>query len=199
MRVVTIVALLASAETALAAGPMETVQAVVQKVFAADDAVQVNLGSAPERQARIRQGAEALFDFREMAHRSLGDRWEVLVGADRDEFVRLFTNLIAASYMSTIDLHAGKPILFLGEQMSGEEAAVRSQMITAKGAQVDVEYHLYHPQDRWVVYDVSMNGVSLVGNYRTQFSRLLQRTTFDDLLKTMRQKAGSQSARMDAR
>jgi len=189
--VVTLVALLASAEAALAAGPTETVQTAVQTVFAADGAVQVNLAPTPERRARIRQSAETLFDFKEMARRSLGDRWDVLVRADRDEFVRLFTNLIAASYMSTIDLYAGKPILFVGEQVNGEEAAVQSRIVTAKGAQVEVEYHLYHTQDRWLVYDVSSNGISLVGNYRTQFSRLLQRTSFDDLLKIMRQKAGS--------
>ena len=126
-----------------------------------------------------------------MARRSLGDRWDVLVRADRDEFVRLFTNLIAASYMSTIDLYAGKPILFVGEQVDGEEATVQSRMVTAKGARVEIEYHLYHGQDRWMVYNISQNGVSLVGNYRTQFSRLLQHSSFDDLLKIMRQKAGS--------
>ena len=93
--------------------------------------------------------------------------------------------------MSTIERHAGNPMLFLGEQVHGEEAAVQSRMVTAKGARVEIEYHLYHSQDRWMVYDVSLNGVSLVGNYRTQFSRVLQRTSFDDLLKTMRQKTGS--------
>jgi len=189
--VVTLVALLASAGAAFAASPTETVQTVVQRVLANDDAAQVKLASTAERRAQIRQGAEALFDFKEMARRSLGDRWEVLPRADQDEFVRLFTNLIAASYMSKIEMYAGERIVFLGEQVNGEGASVQSRMVTPKGSQVDVEYHLYHAQDRWVVYDVSVNGVSLVGNYRTQFSHLLQRTSFADLLKTMRQKAGS--------
>ena len=189
--VVTLVALLDSAGMAFAASPTETVQTAVERVLTNDGAAQVKLASTAERRAQIRQGAEALFDFKEMARRSLGDRWEVLSRADQDEFVRLFTNLIAASYMSKIELYAGEPILFLGEQVNGEGAAVQSRMVTPKGSQVDVEYHLYHAQDRWVVYDVSVSGVSLVGNYRTQFSHLLQRTSFADLLKTMRQKAGS--------
>ena len=189
--VVTLVALLDSAGVAFAASPTETVQTAVERVLTNDGAAQVKLASTAERRAQIRQGAEALFDFKEMARRSLGDRWEVLSRADQDEFVRLFTNLIAASYMSKIELYAGEPILFLGEQVNGEGAAVQSRMVTPKGSQVDVEYHLYHAQDRWVVYDVSVSGVSLVGNYRTQFSHLLQRTSFADLLKTMRQKAGS--------
>ena len=189
--VVTLVALLDSAGMAFAASPTETVQTAVERVLTNDGAAQVKLASTAERRAQIRQGAEALFDFKEMARRSLGDRWEVLSRADQDEFTRLFTNLIATSYMSKIELYAGEPILYLGEQVNGEGAAVQSRMVTPKGSQVDVEYHLYHAQDRWVVYDVSVSGVSLVGNYRTQFSHLLQRTSFADLLKTMRQKAGS--------
>lgn len=189
--VVTLVALLAPAGAAFAAGPTETVQTAVQRVLADDGAAQVRMASSAERRVQIRQGAETLFDFREMARRSLGDRWEVLSRVDQDEFVRLFTNLIATSYMSKIELYAGEPIRFLGEQVNGEDAAVQSRMVTPKGSQVDVEYRLYHAQDRWVVYDVSVNGVSLVGNYRTQFNHLLQRTSFADLLKTMRQKAGS--------
>ena len=189
--VVTLVALLTSAGMAFAASPTETIQTAVQRVFADNGAAQVKLASTAERRAQIRQGAEALFDFKEMARRSLGDRWEVLARADQDEFVRLFTNLIAASYMSKIELYAGEPIRYLGEQVNGQEAAVQSRMVTPKGSQVDVEYHLYRAPDRWVVYDVSVNGVSLVGNYRTQFSHLLQRTSFADLLKTLRQKAGS--------
>jgi phospholipid transport system substrate-binding protein len=186
-----LVALLASAGAAFAASPTETIQTAVERVLANDGAAQVKLVSTAERRAQIRQGAESLFDFKEMARRSLGDRWEVLSRADQDEFVRLFTNLIAASYMSKIELYAGEPIVFLGEQVNGDGAAVQSRMVTPNGSQVDVEYHLYRAQDRWAVYDVSVSGVSLVGNYRTQFSHLLQRTSFADLLKTMRQKAGS--------
>jgi len=188
---VTLLALLTLAGTAFAAGPTETVQTAVQRVLADDGAAQVRMVSTAERRGQIRQGAESLFDFREMARRSQGDRWEVLSRVDQDEFVRLFTNLIAASYMSKIELYAGEPIRFLDEQVNGEDAAVQSRMVTPKGSQVDVEYRLYHVQDRWVVYDVSVNGVSLVGNYRTQFNHLLQRTSFAGLLKAMRQKAGS--------
>ena len=186
---VALVALLVSAGTAFAASPTETIQAVVQRVLTDNGATQVKLASAAERQAQIRQGAEALFDFKEMARRSLGDRWEVLSRADQDEFVRLFTNLIAASYMSKIELYGGEPIRYLGERVNGSDAAVQSRMVTAKGAQIDVEYRLYRPQDRWMVYDVTVSGVSLVGNYRMQFNHLLQRTSFADLLKTLRQKA----------
>jgi len=187
---ITFATLLASAGAASAAGPTETVQAAVQRVFAENGAVQVKAGPTAEHRAQIRQVAETLFDFREMARRSLGDRWDSLPQADRGEFTRLFTNLIVASYMGKVELYAGE-IRYLGERVDGEEAAVESQLVTPKGSQVNVEYRLNHPQDRWTVYDVSVDGVSLVGNYKTQFNHLLQRTSFADLLKTMRQKAGS--------
>jgi phospholipid transport system substrate-binding protein len=141
--------------------------------------------------AHIREAAESLFDFREMARRSLGERFDVLSPADEKEFVRLFTNLIAVSYLNKIEAYAGEPIRYLGERVDGVEASVSSQLVTAKGSQIDVAYRLYRAQDRWAVYDISVDGVSLVDNYKTQFSRLIQRSSFADLLKTLRQKAGS--------
>ncbi len=187
---VTLAALLASAGAASAAGPTETIQTAVQRVFADDGTVQVKTGPTAERRAQIRHVADSLFDFKEMARRSLGDRWEALSQADQGEFTRLFTNLIVASYMGKIELYAGE-IRYLGERVDGAEAAVESQMVTPKGSQVNVEYRLNRPQDRWTVYDVSVDGVSLVGNYKTQFNHLLQHTSFADLLKTLRQKTGS--------
>lgn len=183
-------ALLGPAGAASAAGPTETVLAAVQRVFPDGGTAAINAGPTAEHRAQIRQVAESLFDFREMARRSLGDRWEALSQADQREFTRLFTNLIVASYMGKVELYA-RDIRYLGEQVDGAEATVQSQLVTPKGSPVNLEYHLYRPQDRWTVYDVSVDGVSLVGNYRTQFSHLLRRTSFTDLLKTMREKAGS--------
>jgi phospholipid transport system substrate-binding protein len=187
---VTLAALSAFAGPAAAASPTETVQAAIQRVFADDGATQVRTASTADHRAQIRQVAESLFDFREMARLSLGDRWQSLSDAEQGEFTRLFTNLIVASYTSKIDLYAGD-IRYLGERVDGAEAAVQSQLVTPKGSQISLEYRLNYGQERWTVYDVSVDGVSLVGNYKTQFTHLLQRTSFADLLKTMRQKAGS--------
>jgi phospholipid transport system substrate-binding protein len=186
-----VVMLLASVGVAWAASPTETVQAAIQQVFTGNGTVQVKAESTAERRAQIRQAAESLFDFREMARRSLGGRFDELSAADQNEFVRLFTNLIAASYLGKIEAYAGKPIQYLGERVDGVDASVDSLLVTAKGAEVDVAYRLYRDQDRWAVYDVTVDGVSLVDNYKTQFTHLIQRSSFADLLKTLRQKAGS--------
>jgi phospholipid transport system substrate-binding protein len=187
----TIALMLGPAGFAWAAGPTETVQTAIQRVFTESSAPQVRAGSTDDRRAHIREAAESLFDFREMARRSLGERFDALSAADQKEFVRLFTNLIASSYLGKIEAYAGEPIRYIGERVDGVDASVTSRLITAKGSQVDVGYRLYRADDRWAVYDVSVDGVSLVDNYKMQFSRLIQRSSFADLLKTLRQKAGS--------
>jgi phospholipid transport system substrate-binding protein len=187
----TTLTLLTSGGFAWAASPTETVQTAIQRVLTENGAAPAKVVSTDDRRAHIREAAESLFDFREMARRSLGERFDVLSPADEKEFVRLFTNLIAVSYLNKIEAYAGEPIRYLGERVDGVEASVSSQLVTAKGSQIDVAYRLYRAQDRWAVYDISVDGVSLVDNYKTQFSRLIQRSSFADLLKTLRQKAGS--------
>jgi phospholipid transport system substrate-binding protein len=187
----TIAIVLGPAGFVWAAGPTETVQTAIQRVFTESSAPHTKDGSADERRAHVRAAAETLFDFREMARRSLGERFDALSVADQKEFVRLFTNLIASSYLGKIEAYAGVPIRYVGERVDGVDASVSSRLVTAKGSQVDVGYRLYRAEDRWAVYDVSVDGVSLVDNYKMQFSRMIQRSSFADLLKTLREKAGS--------
>jgi phospholipid transport system substrate-binding protein len=185
------IVLLASAGVGWAASPTETVQTAIQRVFDESGAGKARAVSIEERRVHIRLAAESLFDFRDMARRSLGSRFEELSPADQSEFVRLFTNLIALSYMGKVEAYAGEPIQYLGERVDGTDASVQSRLVTAKGSQVDVAYRLHQIGDRWSVYDVSVDGVSLVDNYRMQFGRMIQRTSFAELLKTLRTKVGS--------
>lgn len=188
---IVMVALLASAGIAAAAGPTETVQGAVQKVFTHQDGPAVRTVSTAERKADIRKVAESLFDFQEMSRRSLGPAWGNVSPAEQEEFVRLFTNLVANAYMGKIEQYAGEPITYLDERVNGDEASVRSRVVTPKGSEVGIEYRLYRTADRWAVYDINVDGVSLVGSYKAQFNRLLQRGSFAELLKQLRQKAGS--------
>jgi phospholipid transport system substrate-binding protein len=93
--------------------------------------------------------------------------------------------------MGKVEAYAGEPIQYLDESVNGPDARVASRLVTAKGSEVKVDYRLHRADERWTVYDVVVDGVSLVENYRTQFSRLIQRTSFAELLKTLRAKAGS--------
>jgi len=183
--------LVASAGTAAAAGPTETVRGAVQQVFSQQDGAAVKKVSTAERRADIRKVAESLFDFQEMSRRALGPAWDTVSPAEKDEFVRLFTSLIANAYMGKIEQYTGEPITYEAERVDGDEASVRSRVVTPKGSEVGIEYRLYRTADRWAVYDINVDGVSLVGSYRAQFTRLLQRGSFAELLKQLRQKAGS--------
>ena len=184
--------LLAAASPATAASPTETVKAAVQQVFAQPDSPAAKTPSVAERRAQIRKVTEVLFDFDEMSQRSLGKAWAQASAAEQKEFVRLFGGLIANAYMGRIEQYAGEPITYVGERIEGDDARVQSRVVTPKGSEVPIEYRLYRGTDgRWTVYDIYVDGFSLVGSYKAQFNRLLQRGTFADLLKQLWQKAGS--------
>jgi phospholipid transport system substrate-binding protein len=184
--------LLAAAEPgAMAASPTQTVQEAVQQVFAGQDGSVVKKVSTSERRADIRKVAENLFDFQEMSRRSLGAAWDTVSPAEKQEFIHLFTSLVANSYMGKIEQYTGEPIRYESEQVDGTEASVLSRVVTPKGAEIGIEYRLYRAENRWAVYDVRVDGISLVNSYKAQFNRLLQRGSFAELLKQLRQKTGS--------
>ena len=192
MLTIVMAVLLAAAEpTAMAAGPTETVKGAVDQVFAGQDGSAVKKVSIAERRADIRKVAENLFDFQEMSRRSLGSTWDTVSSSEKQEFVRLFTSLIANSYMGKIEQYTGEPIRYESEEIDGSEASVLSRVVTPKGAEIGIEYRLYRAEARWAVYDVRVDGISLVNSYKAQFNRLLQRGSFAELLKQLKQKAGS--------
>ena len=192
MLTIVMAVLLAAAEpTATAAGPTETVKGAVDQVFVGQDGSALKKVSIAERRADIRKVAENLFDFQEMSRRSLGSTWDTVSPSEKQEFVRLFTSVIANSYMGKIEQYTGEPIRYESEQIDGSEAAVLSRVVTPKGAEIGIEYRLYRADARWAVYDVRVDGISLVNSYKAQFNRLLQRGSFAELLKQLKQKAGS--------
>ncbi len=124
---------LMSMTAALLVGLVAALQGLSQTTSATPEA-------AERRRTEIRRAADSLFDFTEMSRRALGRHWADRTAAERDEFVRLFTDLIARSYIGKIDRYAGEAIAYTGERVDGDEASVRSQVVTAKGSQIPVEY-----------------------------------------------------------
>jgi phospholipid transport system substrate-binding protein len=192
LKIIMVVLLAATGTAAAAAGPTETVRSAVQQVFAQPEGSAVKTVSTAERRAQIRKITETLFDFEEMSQRSLGSAWASASPVEQKEFVRLFGSLIANAYMGRIEQYAGEPIAYVDEKIEGEDARVKSEVTTPKGSTVGIEYRLYRATDgRWTVYDIYVDGFSLVGSYKAQFNRMLQRGSFTDLLKQLRQKTGS--------
>ena len=145
-------------------------------------------GKSRERRAAVRKIAEDIFDFTETAKRSLGRHWQPRTAAERREFVDLFANLLERSYLSKIELYSGEKIAYLGDTIDGDQATVRTRIATKHGTEIPVEYKMYRHGDRWLVYDVIIEGVSLIANYRTQFNKIIQTSSYQELVRKMKTK-----------
>jgi phospholipid transport system substrate-binding protein len=145
-------------------------------------------GKARERRAAVRKIAEEIFDFAETARRSLGRHWQPRTPAERKEFVDLFANLLERSYLSKIELYNGEKITFLGDTIDGDQATVRTKLLTKQGTEIPVDYKMARQSDRWLVYDVVIEGVSLIANYRTQFNKIIQTSSYQELVRKMKTK-----------
>ena len=178
-----------TASVAAALTPTETVKSRVDEALQSLSQTANPTAQAVERRrVDIRRAADTLFDFPDMSRRALGRHWTDRTPAEREEFVRLFTDLIARSYIGKIDRYAGESIAYVGERVDGEEASVRSQVVTAKGSKIPVEYRLHRANDVWTAYDVLIENVSLVGTYRSQFDRIIKAESFATLLRRLREK-----------
>jgi phospholipid transport system substrate-binding protein len=141
---------------------------------------------ARERRVAVRKVADEIFDFGETARRALGRHWAARTPEERDEFVRLFGDLLERSYISKIELYGGEKIQYIGDRIDGDTALVQSKLLTKNGSEVPIEYRMLKKAERWLVYDVVIEGVSLVANYRTQFNKIIQTSSFQELVKKMK-------------
>jgi phospholipid transport system substrate-binding protein len=145
-------------------------------------------GRLAERRAAVRKIANEIFDFSEIARRSLARHWQPLSEAQRTEFVSLFADLLERSYISKIETYGGEKIQYTAERADGDFATVSTKIVTKNGTEVPVDYRMTKRADRWLVYDVSIEGVSLVSNYRTQFNKIIQTTSYNELVSKLRNK-----------
>ncbi len=178
------------AHHAWAGSPSDQLRAQIERVVrTVEDADLKKDGKAKERRTAVRRIADDIFDFNETAKRSLARHWLQRTPAERKEFVDLFANLLERSYISKIELYNGERIAYLGETVEGDQATVRTKLLTKQGTEIPIEYKMLRtPNDRWLVYDVVIEGVSLVANYRTQFNKIIQTSSYQELVKKMKTK-----------
>jgi phospholipid transport system substrate-binding protein len=140
---------------------------------------------ADERRAAINKVADEIFDFAETAKRSLGQHWAQRTPAERKEFVRLFTELVQRTYISKVDQYNSE-MTFRGDTVDGDEAVVRTTLLLNKGAEMALDYRMHHPRDRWQVYDLNIDGISLVANYRAQFNKIVRTSSYEALVTALK-------------
>ncbi len=185
---------LASHATRVHAGePLDKVRQTVDNVLTIVD----NKTLPPEeRRTQIRQAVLQRFGFEEMAQRSMGPHWRTLTPQQRQEFVELFTALLERSYINRIANYKSGPqgVRYPKEDISSDQAAVHTEITTEHGEPINVDYRLLHKEGDWKVYDIVIEGVSLVNNYRTQFNTIILKDSYAGLVKQMRTKLTQEQA-----
>jgi phospholipid transport system substrate-binding protein len=143
---------------------------------------------AADRHAALRRVVAGLFDYAEMTRRALGSHWAARTLAEREELMRLFQALLERSYLGKLEHYSGERIVLDGERVDGDVATVRTRIVRRLGSEIPVDYRLLRRRDRWRAYDVTIDGASLVGNYRGQFDRIMKTGSYDDLVRRLRSK-----------
>jgi phospholipid transport system substrate-binding protein len=154
----------------------------------------VHAGTSPplvQRKAEILTIVDEYFNFEEMAKRAVGPSWKAQPPDVQSEFVSLFKNLLFDTYISRVNTYTdieGK-VEFTAEQIQGDYALVKTRFVGHKEKDVEVDYRLRLHDQRWKVYDIIIVGISLVNNYRSQFSAIMVNNSFAAVLEKLRQKA----------
>jgi phospholipid transport system substrate-binding protein len=183
--------LLFSARTPAVAGqPADQLAFQIDRVLAVlgDPAFRGDDRSTPRRQA-VRRVTDELIDWNEMGRRTLGAHWQTLPDGDRTAFVTLFSELLKRAYLKNLDRYAGEKIVVTGDSLDGDRAVVQARVVGRGGHNgMPLDFAMVRDGDRWRVWDIRMQGTSMVGGYRAQFARLLQTETYDTVIRRLRER-----------
>ena len=186
-------ALMLHAPPAEAGAPTEELKRQVDDVIRVLD--DPNLKDQPaQRHAAVRRIAEKTFDYPDTARRALGPHWSARTPDERKEFVALFADLLDRAYLSRIDLYQGEKVRYTNEAVDGNEATVKTTLLTPRGTSIPVDYRMHLVDGRWLVYDVIIEGVSLVSSYRQQFNKIILTESYPVLVQKMRARQAEPSA-----
>ncbi len=176
-----------------AADPRAVAKEVIDRALSIlNDPAYAGPAKKQQRYSLVKQIVDRHFDYREMAKRSLGSTWNGLNDSQRNEFVTLFAELLEASYADKIDRYAKHVrVDYTGESKDGEYAEVRTLVIRPND-KIPLTYRLLNESGTWRVYDVVIEGVSLVSNYRSQFARVINESSYAELVKRLRTKVSEQ-------
>jgi phospholipid transport system substrate-binding protein len=176
-------------QPAVAGGATEAMKSTIDEVLTIiRDKELKQPGRAEERRQRLEQVVGDRFDYQEMSKRAMGAPWNTLSDKDKQEFVALFKTLLTNSYADKIESYSGEGVKYINERTENDYAEVRTKVLTGK-IEIPLDYRLLNKGNDWRVYDVVVDGVSLVNNYRGQFSKILRSSTYADLVDQLRKKS----------
>ena len=179
------VLLLGEPRAAMAGEPTDQIRAHITVMYGAVGASAS--APSPSGMGSVRKVADQMFDWRAMAREALGDHWAKRSPEEQNEFARLFMNLFENAYLSKIRLAEADKFEYLGETAMGADAVVRTRVVTKNGSAIPVSYRTRRDEaGRWRVYDLDVERISLVRNYRSQFDSIIRRTSFEQLLARLK-------------
>jgi phospholipid transport system substrate-binding protein len=141
-----------------------------------------------ERRTMLRNAVNERFDWREMARRSLANHWQSLSEEEKKEFVPLFTDLLESTYMNRIENYSGDKVSYDAERVKGNYSLVKVTIFTDKQVEIPVVYKMKKKGEEWMIYDVAIEGISLVKNYRQQFDSVILSSSYQGLIEKLREK-----------
>jgi len=137
----------------------------------------------------VRRTIDGRFDWEELARRSLAQYWAQRTPDEKEEFIQLYRELLARTYLNKVQDYSGETVRYEGESIEGNYATVKVRILTSKNTEIPVDYRVMKKGSNWLVYDISIEGVSLVNNYRSQFNSILQKSTYQELVKKLKDKS----------
>jgi phospholipid transport system substrate-binding protein len=141
-----------------------------------------------ERRKMLRDAVNERFDWKEMARRSLANHWQSRSDEEKNEFVPLFTDLLESTYMNRIENYSGDKVSYDAERVKGNYSLVKVTIFTDKQVEIPVIYKMKKKGQEWMIYDVSIEGVSLVKNYRQQFDSVILSSSYQGLVEKLKEK-----------
>jgi len=174
---------------ASAGGPTDAMKTTIDEVLRIIREKELKQpAKSEERRQQLEKAVGARFDYQEMSRRALGAPWNQLSEQDKQEFVALFRTLLTNSYADKIETYSGEGVQYLNERLEKDYAEVRTKVLSGK-TEIPLDYRLINKSEDWRVYDVVVDGVSLVNNYRGQFTKILRASSYSDLVDQLRKKS----------
>jgi phospholipid transport system substrate-binding protein len=169
------------------AGPTEDIKKTVDEVVRIVGDKELKKHDVKRRQM-LKKAISVIFDYSEMAKRSLGKHWNSRNAAEKKQFAELFATLLENSYAGKIESYNNEKIIYLKESVDGEYAEIKSKVVTAARDEFTLDYRVFKHEGKWMVYDVVIEGVSLVSNYRSQFNKIITANGYNALVKKLQSK-----------
>jgi phospholipid transport system substrate-binding protein len=145
-----------------------------------------------KRNRMVREVVDERFDWEEFSRRTLARHWRDRTDVEKKEFIDLFGKLLERTYLDKVEGYSGEKVVYLDETVDGDYAVVDVKIVTKKETEIPVKYRLKKKGNEWFVYDVIIEGVSLVNNYRTQFNSIIVRYKYQGLINRLKAKVETQ-------